>query len=130
MINFIFPILISILWIFYRSNQYFEDKMYYTPQVKAVTSQVSFFLPYPKNFELISEYQEKGYEVKIINTVEDISSLNSFYQEILRSKNFQKDFEYENENSQEFKYSKEREEINIILNRQDKGTSVIFRHFN
>lgn len=123
------PLLIAFLWIFYRSNQYFEGKMYDTKEVKAVTSQKRFFLPLPKNYELISEYEENGFDIKIVNTNEDLTYLNSFYQEILRSKNFLKDYEYESENTQEFKYSKDHKEITIILNKQEKGTSIIFKNF-
>jgi len=128
--KFIIPIIITTVWIFYRSNQYFEGKIYNNPEVKSSYSEKRFFLPFPKNYELISEYEENGYEVKIINTSDDISTLNGFYQEILRSKNFLKDYEYESDNTQEFKYSKENYEINIILNKQEKGTSIIFRNLD
>lgn len=126
--KFILPIFISVLWVFYRSNQYFEGNINSNPQVKSLSNQKRFFLPFPKNYELINEYEESFQEIKIINTKEDISILNGFYQEILRSKNYLKDYEYENENTQEFKYSKDKEEITIILTKQTDGTSVMFKY--
>lgn len=123
------PIFISVLWIFYRSNQYFEGFINSSPEVKSSTSQNRFFLPFPKNYELVSEYDEEGFNYIIINSINDISYLNSFYQEILRSKNYLKDYEYENENVQEFKYSKDKSEITIILTKQSEVTSIIFKSF-
>ncbi len=125
----VLPIFISFIWIFYRSNQYFEGSINNNPEVKSLTSHQRFFLPFPKNYEIISEYEESGYEYKIINTKNEISYLNSFYQEILRSKNYLKDYEYENDNVQEFKYSKDRNEITISLTKQKDGTSIIFKSF-
>jgi len=126
--KFAVPFLISVIWIFYRTNQFFEDQINSVPEVKSSTIQNKFFLPYPKNYELINEYEENYQEIKIIKTNSDIGYLNGFYQEILRSKNFAKDYEYENEEIQEFKYSKENQEITIILTKQKDGTSIMFRH--
>lgn len=128
--KFILPITIAVIWIFYRSNQYFEGNLNSTPQVKSGVIQQRFFLPLPKNFELISEHEENGYQIKIINTKEDITYLNGFYQEILRSKNYLKDYEYESENNQEFKYSKDKNEITVIISKQADLTSVIFKYLD
>jgi len=126
--KFILPIFISTLWLFYRSNQFFEGSINTTPEVKSFVFQKKFFLPFPKNYELVSEYEEYYQEIKIIKTDADISFLNGFYQEILRSKNFKKDYEYENDNLQEFKYSNDKEEIIVTLTKQKDGTSIMFKH--
>lgn len=41
--KFILPIFISTLWLFYRSNQFFEGNINTTPEVKSFIVQKKFF---------------------------------------------------------------------------------------
>lgn len=125
--KFSLAILVSIIWIFYRSNQYFEGSIYQTPEVKSQSDSWRFFLPLPKNYEIISQERDSKEEILVLSTNDKKESLNFFYQEILRSKNYQKEYEYEEEGNLEIKYSKDKQEIVIIINEQKDTTSLIFK---
>ena len=123
-------LIFAFFWILFRSNQYFEDRLNQAPEVKALTSTKRFFLPYPKNYEIISESEEQSQVVRVIKTSQDKKSLNSFYQEILRIKGYEKEYELENEDFIEFKYSKKNEEVIINLSSENNQTNIIFKTTN
>jgi len=123
-------LIFAFFWILFRSNQYFEDRLNQAPEVKALTSTKRFFLPYPKNYEIISESEEQSQVVRVIKTTQDKKSLNSFYQEILRIKGYEKEYELENEDFIEFKYSKKNEEVIINLSSENNQTNIIFKTTN
>ena len=125
-----FLLIFAFSWILFRSNQYFEDRLNQAPEVKALTSTKCFFLPYPKNYEIISETEEQSQVVRVIKTSQDKKSLNSFYQEILRIKGYEKEYELENEDFIEFKYSKKNEEVIINLSSENNQTNIIFKTTN
>jgi hypothetical protein len=125
-----FLLIFAFFWILFRSNQYFEDRLNQAPEVKALTSTKRFFLPYPKNYEIISETEEQSQVVRVIKTSQDKKSLNSFYQEILRIKGYEKEYELENEDFIEFKYSKKNEEVIINLSSENNQTNIIFKTIN
>ena len=125
-----FLLIFAFSWILFRSNQYFEDRLNQAPEVKALTSPKRFFLPYPKNYEIISESEEQAQIVRVIKTSQDKRSLNSFYQEILRIKGYEKEYELENEDFIEFKYSKKNEEVIINLSSENNQTNIIFKTIN
>ena len=66
----------------------------------------------------------------MIKTSQDKRSLNSFYQEILRIKGYEKEYELENEDFIEFKYSKKNEEATINLSSENNQTNIIFKTTN
>ena len=125
-----FLLIFAFSWILFRSNQYFEDRLNQTPEVKSLTSTQRFFLPYPKNYELISELEEHNQKVRVVKTPEGKATLNSFYQEILRIKGYDKEYELENEEYIEFKYSKKNEEIIVNLSSENNHTNIIFKITN
>lgn len=124
----ILPSLIALSWIFFRSNQYFEDRMYLKPEVKGEESKQNFFLPFPKDFKLISESEEENYLILVGESNQNYKEIVTFYQEILRSKNYLKEYEFEDINSMEIKYSKNNKEIIITSNKIDNISNLIFKY--
>ena len=123
--------IISFFWISYRTTQYFEDKLGVTQnKVLGISQEKRFFLPLPKDSEEISREDEARNTKLIIKSKKPVSELKDFYKEILRSKNYQNDYEYEKDNIVEINYLNEKEEIKITLTQEGEFSLIEFDHHN
>lgn len=116
------------LWVTYRTSLLFENKISSQKnEVLGASIKIDrFFLPFPKDHEIITQSKELRFTNIIIKTKKQASELVEFYKEILRSKNFQNDYEYEKENIREIRYISEKEDIKITLTSEGETTLVEF----
>lgn len=123
-------IVFGILATFY-SNEYFEDKILgQDKKVLGISKEERFFLPFPKNYLLISNIQDQR-NTKIIISVDKPSfEIKNFYKEILRSKNYENDYEYEKDNISELRYIKEHEDLKISITQEGNTSLVEFNYHN
>jgi hypothetical protein len=122
-------LIISVFWISYRTTQYFEDKLNSNQtKVLGATQEKRFFLPLPKHYEEISREDNVRNTSLIIKTNKPITELRDFYKEILRSKNYQNDYEYEKDNLIEISYLNDKEEIKITLTQEGDESLIQFNH--
>lgn len=125
--NLIIALVISLFWISYRTNQYFEDKINPSgSKVLGIVKEPRFFLPLPDKYELISRSDEARKIDLIINVPAAASEVKDFYKEILRSKGYQNDYEYEKDNVMEIRYLTEKEDIKITFTQNNDSTLVEF----
>ncbi len=105
--------LVSLSIITYVSNQKFKENIQNVSEILGEKQERRFFLPFPKDHKVISE----NYDVRKTNIVIESTKTNKeikdFYEEILRSKNYQKEYEYESEGLIEFRYTTEKEDLVI-----------------
>ena len=105
--------LVSLSVITYVSNQKFKENIQNVSEILGEKQERRFFLPFPKDHKVISE----NYDVRKTNIVIESTKTNKeikdFYEEILRSKNYQKEYEYESEGLIEFRYTTEKEDLVI-----------------
>jgi len=119
---------ISLLWVAFRSNQFFEDKFKGVEAVKASQVEERFFLPFPKDAKVISNDYQEEYLVIMFETMENYLEISGFYEEILRSKKYEKSYFSESQNFLEFQYLKSKEEINFVVSQSEDKTSVIIKY--
>jgi hypothetical protein len=113
------------------SNQYFEDKIGpLNPKVLGLEKEQRFFLPFPKDNDLISWTNELRKTKIIISVKKPAQELKEFYQEILRSKDYEKDYEYEKDNFIELRFIKEQEDLKITISQSDDISLVEFNYHN
>lgn len=115
--------LVSLSIITYVSNQKFKENIQNVSEILGEKQERRFFLPFPKDHKIISE----NYDVRKTNIVIESAKTNKdikdFYEEILRSKNYQKEYEYESEGLIEFRYTTENEDL-VIKTSQVDGVSL------
>jgi hypothetical protein len=118
--------IISLSVITYISNQKFKENIQNVSEILGQKEERRFFLPFPKDHKIISE----NYDVRKTNIVIESAKTNQeikeFYEEILRSKNYQKEYEYENEGLIEFRYTNEKEDLIIKSSQVDKVSLTEF----
>ena len=113
------------------SNEYFEDKIYNeNTKILGKFTENRFFLPFPKSYQLISSESDQRNTKIILETNISKKEISEFYKEILRSKDYEKDFEFEKDNTIELRYLKDSEDLKITIT-QDQGNSLIeFNYYN
>lgn len=122
-------LIISVFWISYRTTQYFEDKLNSNQtKVLGASQEKRFFLPLPKDYEEISREDNVRNTLLIVKSNKPIIELKDFYKEILRSKSYQNDYEYEKDNLIEISYLNEKEEIKITLTQEGDESLIQFNH--
>ena len=127
--NIAILLIISVFWISYRTTQYFEDKLNPTKnKVLGATLEKRFFLPLPKDSKEILREDEARNTKLIIKSQKPITELKDFYKEILRSKGFANDYEYEKDNLLEISYLNEKEEIKITFTQEGEESLIEFNH--
>ena len=127
--NIAILLIISVFWISYRTTQYFEDKLNPTKnKVLGATQEKRFFLPLPKDSKEILREDEARNTKLIIKSQKPITELKDFYKEILRSKGFANDYEYEKDNLLEISYLNEKEEIKITFTQEGDETLIDFNY--
>ncbi len=119
---------ISILWIAFRSSQLFEGRFQNPQEVKASYIEERFFLPFPKDANILTSAFEGEFKVIVIETIEKMPEIASFYEEILRSKNYEKEFYFDTPNSIEFQYSKGLENVSFTISSIEGKTNIIIKH--
>jgi len=115
----------------FYSNQYFEDKiMSQDKKILGISSEERFILPFPKEYETISSVRDQRNTKIIINVKKPASEIRDFYKEILRSKEYENDYEYEKDNIIEFRYLKDSEDLKITITQEGDSSLVEFNYHN
>lgn len=132
MFKTILPVAIILaLVITVYSNDYFEDKIFgENKKVLGVTKEDRFFLPFPKDYEIVSSTTDQRNTNIIITSQKSALELKDFYKEILRSKEYENDYEYEKDNLVEIRYLKDSEDIKITFTQEGPTTLVEFNYHN
>ena len=118
-----------LIVIAHYSNEYFEDKIYgQNKKVLGASKEERFFLPFPKDYQLISTSSDQRNSNIIIVSTKPSSELKAFYKEILRSKDYQNDYEFEKDNIIEIRYLKEDEDLKITFTQEGKTSIVEFNY--
>jgi len=132
MFKTILPVVIILaLVITVYSNDYFEDKIFgENKKVLGVTKEDRFFLPFPKDYEIVSSTTDQRNTNIIITSQKSALELKDFYKEILRSKEYENDYEYEKDNLVEIRYLKDSEDIKITFTQEGPTTLVEFNYHN
>jgi hypothetical protein len=113
----------------YYSNEYFEDKIWNSDKkVLGIIKEERFFLPFPKEYQLVSSNSDQRNSVIVITVKKSYKEISEFYQEILRSKGYEKDYEYEKDNIIEFRYLKENEDLKISITQELDNSIVEFNY--
>lgn len=113
------------------SNQYFEDKiMSQDKKILGISSEERFILPFPKEYENIFSVRDQRNTKIIINVKKPASEIRDFYKEILRSKEYENDYEYEKDNIIEFRYLKDSEDLKITITQEGDSSLVEFNYHN
>lgn len=122
--------IISLFWISYRANQYFEDKLSdnHQNQVLGISRENRFFLPLPDKYEIITKDEESRSTKLIIKSSSPITELKDFYKEILRSKGYENDYEYDKDNISEIRYLSEKEDIKITFTQNEDYSLIEFNY--
>ncbi len=122
---------LSVGLITFYSNQYFEDKiMSQDKKILGISSEERFILPFPKEYETISSLRDQRNTKIIINVKKPASEIRDFYKEILRSKDYENDYEYEKDNIIEFRYIKDSEDLKITITQEGENSLVEFNYHN
>ena len=125
----VIALIVSLFWISYRTSQYFEDKINPSDsKVLGIIQEPRFFLPLPDEYEVISRSDEARKTDLIVNVPKPAKELRDFYKEILRSKGYQNDYEYEKDNVIEIRYLNEKEDIKITFTQNNDNTLVEFAY--
>jgi len=114
---------VSLSIITYISNQKFKENFQNVSEILGEKQERRFFLPFPKDHQIISQNNEVRKTNIVIESSKSTLEIKEFYEEILKSKNFQKEYEYESENLIEFRYTTETEDL-IIKTTQLEGKSL------
>lgn len=122
--------IISLFWISYRANQYFEDKLATNGQTKVLgtSKQNRFFLPLPENYEEITKNEESRSLNLIIKSNKSSKELKDFYKEILRSKGYENDYEYEKDNVSEIRYLNDKEDLKVTFTQNEDYSITEFNY--
>lgn len=129
-IIFLLLAIIALGIITFYSNEYFEDKIYgQNKKVLGSSIEDRFFLPFPKDYQVISSSKEQRKTDFIINVPKPAIEIKDFYKEILRSKSYENDYEYEKDNVIELKYTKDSEEIKIVITEENQNSIVEFNYY-
>jgi hypothetical protein len=115
--------LVSLSVITYVSNQKFKENIQNVSQILGEKQERRFFLPFPKDYQIISENNKARKTNIVLESTKTNKEIKDFYEEILRSKNYQKEYEYESENLIEFRYTTDSEDL-IIKTTQLDGRSL------
>lgn len=119
------------LWVTYRTSLVFENKVLGEQnEVLGASKEDRFFLPFPKDYEVVTQTKEPRFQNIIIKSNKPASELVAFYKEILRSKNFQNDYEYEKDNLREIRYLNEKEDVKITFTSENEITLIEFDYHN
>lgn len=111
------------------SNEYFEDKIVgQNKKVLGASREERFFLPFPKDYDLVSSNSDQRNSVIVIAVKKPNTEIRDFYQEILRSKEYEKDYEYEKDNIIEFRYLKASEDIKITITQEVDNSLIEFNY--
>ena len=125
----VIALIVSLFWISYRTSQYFEDKINPSDsKVLGIIQEPRFFLPLPDKYEVISRSDEARKTDLIVNVPKPAKELRDFYKDILRSKGYQNDYEYEKDNVIEIRYLNEKEDIKITFTQNNDNTLVEFAY--
>jgi hypothetical protein len=115
----------------YISNQYFEDRiMGQDKKILGISSEERFFLPFPKEYVLLSSVKDQRNTKIIISVSKPAQEIKNFYKEILRSKEFENDYEYEKDNIIEIRYLKESEDLKITITQEGETSIIEFNYHN
>lgn len=113
----------------FYSNEYFEDKIAgQNKKILGISKEERFFLPFPKEFQVVSSSSDQRTTNIVISVPKSFYEIRDFYKEILRSKGFENEYEYEKDNIIEFKYLKENEEIKITITQEGDLSLVEFNY--
>jgi len=127
--SLIISAIIALFWVSYRTNQYFEDKISANHiQVLGASTEKRFFLPLPENHEQISKSDEARTTDLIIKSNKSSRELKDFYKEILRSKGYENDYEYEKDNVSEIRYLNDKEDLKITLTQEGDSSIIEFNY--
>jgi hypothetical protein len=122
---------LSVGTITFYSNQYFEDKiMTQDKKILGISNEERFILPFPKEYETISSLRDQRNTKIIINVKKPASEIRDFYKEILRSKEYENDYEYEKDNIIEFRYLKDSEDLKITITQEGENSLIEFNYHN
>jgi hypothetical protein len=121
--------IVVLLLLTYFSNEYFEDKIFgQNKKVLGINKEERFFLPYPKDYEVVSSTSDQRSTTVIINVLKPASEIRDFYKEILRSKEYEIDYEYEKDNVIEIRYLKDTEDLKITITQEGNSALVEFNY--
>lgn len=126
----LFISIISLSIITYISNQKFKENIQNVSEILGQKEDRRFFLPFPKDHKIISQNKEVRKTNIVIESSKSNTEMKDFYEEILRSKNFQKEFEYESENLIEFRYTTDTEDLTIKATQLDGKSLTEFDYHN
>jgi hypothetical protein len=123
--------LILLLFLTHVSNEYFEDKIQgQNKKILGISKEDRFFLPFPKDYNIVSSVTDQRNTKIIINVKKPSQEIKDFYKEILRSKEYENDYEYEKENIIELRYLKESEDLKITITQDGEFSLIEFNHYN
>ena len=127
--SLIISAIIALFWVSYRTNQYFEDKISANQiQVLGSSTEKRFFLPLPADAEQISKSEEARTLDLILKSNKNSRDLKDFYKEILRSKGYENDYEYEKENVSEIRYLNDKEDLKITFTQEGDSSIIEFNY--
>jgi hypothetical protein len=122
---------LSVGTVTFYSNQYFEDKILtQDKKILGISNEERFILPFPKEYETISSLRDQRNTKIIINVKKPASEIRDFYKEILRSKEYENDYEYEKDNIIEFRYLKDSEDLKITITQEGENSLIEFNYHN
>lgn len=111
------------------SNEYFEDKiMGQNKKILGASNEERFFLPFPKDYQIISSNSDQRNSIIVISVKKPFTEIRDFYKEILRSKEYEKDYEYEKDNFIEIRYLKDLEDIKISITQEADNSLIEFNY--
>lgn len=120
--------LVSLSVITFISNQKFKENIQNVSEILGEKQERRFFLPFPKDHKIISENYDVRKTSIVIESTKTNKEIKDFYEEILRSKNFQKEYEYESEGLVEFRYTTENEDLTIKTSQVDGFSLTEFEY--
>lgn len=123
--------IVSLAGVTSYSNEYFEDKIFnQNKKILGISKEERFFLPFPKEYQLISTNSDQRNSNIIISTKKPAKEIAEYYKEILRSKEFENDYEFEKDNVIELRYFKDSEDLKIAVTQEGNETIVEFNYHN
>lgn len=124
-------IILFVILATYFGNEYFEDKIFGSnKKVLGISKEERFFLPFPKEYQIISQSSDQRNTNIVLTVKKPANEIKDFYKEILRSKEYENDYEYEKDNLVELRYLKDSEDLKINITQEADNSIVEFNYHN
>jgi hypothetical protein len=127
--NYLILIILFIALVTYFGNEYFEDKILGSnKKVLGISKEERFFLPFPKDYQIITQNSDQRNTNIVLTVKKSAIEIKEFYKEILRSKEYENDYDYEKDNIVELRYIKASEDLKITITQEAESSIVEFNY--